>query len=51
MTEEEEDEELMLNANENEEEIITRFDTSPWCKYLFLLQLFLLLKLYFPSQT
>ena len=32
MTEQEEDEELMLNANESEEETITRFDTTPWCK-------------------
>ncbi len=36
MTEQEEDEELMVNANENdnEDEVITRFDSSPWCKYL-----------------
>ena len=35
MTEKEEDEELMMNdANEleNEDELITRFDASPWCK-------------------
>jgi hypothetical protein len=34
MTEQEEDEELMLNAKEIDEEAITRFDTSPWCKLL-----------------
>ena len=34
MTEQEEDEELMTDANdiESEDEIITRFDASPWCK-------------------
>jgi hypothetical protein len=33
MTEQEEDEELMTNANEadNEDETITRFDSSPGC--------------------
>jgi SWI/SNF-related matrix-associated actin-dependent regulator of chromatin subfamily A member 5 len=30
MTEQEEDEELMQNANQSEEETITRFDTTPW---------------------
>lgn len=30
MTEQEEDEELMLNEKEAEEEVITRFDSSPW---------------------
>lgn len=38
MTEKEEDEELMMNdTNEldNEDEIITRFDASPWCKFFF----------------
>ena len=36
MTEQEEDEELMLNASQidNDDELITRFDASPWCKYL-----------------
>lgn len=36
MTEKEEDEELMLNDTnelENEDEIITHFDSSPWCMY------------------
>ena len=36
MTEKEEDEELMLNDAdelENEDELITRFDASPWCKF------------------
>lgn len=34
MTEQEEDEELMINASQldNEEDYITRFDASPWCK-------------------
>lgn len=34
MTEQEEDEELMINdADElSEDELITRFDASPWCK-------------------
>lgn len=38
MTEKEEDEELMMNDAdelENEDEIITRFDASPWCKSAF----------------
>ena len=37
MTEKEEDEELMLNDAdelENEDELITRFDASPWCKFI-----------------
>lgn len=43
MTEKEEDEELMLNDTndlENEDEVITRFDASPWCKYPRSTQLF-----------
>lgn len=37
MTEKEEDEELMMNDAdelENEDELITRFDASPWCKFI-----------------
>jgi hypothetical protein len=35
MTEQEEDEELMTNANDldDEDQMITRFDASPWCKF------------------
>jgi hypothetical protein len=36
MTEEEEDEELMSTANDEEKEVITHFDSSPWCKKIFL---------------
>jgi hypothetical protein len=35
MTEQEEDEELMDNDDINEEDTITRFDASPWCKLHF----------------
>jgi hypothetical protein len=34
MTEQEEDEELMENDDINEENLITRFDASPWCKFI-----------------
>jgi hypothetical protein len=35
MTEQEEDEELMINDKDidDEAEVITRFESSPWCKY------------------
>lgn len=43
ITEQEEDEELMTEANEieNEDQIITRFDASPWCKLISLERMFI----------